>query len=234
MADLVLGKKMVLSALRPGEEAAYYPFACAQEVGLRVSTEMLPSTHPESGAWEAVRPRRNSWALNLTGILFLRDLANPLKWMGPELILEQVRQTGQHLKIIWTDEGGYVRTFTGFAYIPESDITGIAGQISKWSCQWQGSGDFAIDVPPITIQGTNMRKEFWPIVGAVGAETFYQHTDLIGRTIQQVSFEGIGDHLEIITSGSPTAQQVKYTTGSGRLDWIVNIFPGSMGHTLFN
>lgn len=205
----VQGKNAVIYAKAAlGDE--YRPFGCVQEVRLPIDTEMLETTTVDSGYWRTYQPRINGWKISFGGVLLLRDLATS-RYFALDLITEQVRLSGLFFKIIFTDDDGYSRNWTGFGFIPLAEIFKTSGSLSKWSGEVLGSGPFVLDDPaadPVQIDPTELYLTTTPGAFAV------VNAALIGRNILHVEREGIG-YTEV--AGTPVNREFKFTSASGTI-----------------
>jgi hypothetical protein len=220
MAYAVQGRNVILRALKSGD---YRVFACAQSVKLTVTTDLLETSTLTTGPFKTYSPLGLSdWKISLSGVLYLRDLSDT-KNFALETITEQVRNSGYDITLTFTDEGGYVNVFSGFVYIPLTEIFKETGSLAKYNVDFQGSGAFEIDVtPPSPVTPVRMRY----VYTASGGETFFSDATLISRTIEWV--DKTDQALDIVTTGSPTIRQTKYTNSSGRFDFYEALTAGEI------
>jgi len=211
MAYPVQGRNVIIRALKSGD---YRVFACAQSVRMTVETGLLETSTAVTGPFRTFAPDGlSTWSVALGGVLFLRDLSTT-KNFALETITEQVRNSGYDITITFTDDEGYVQVFSGFVYIPLTEIFKESGSLAKYNVEFKGSGSFEIDVtPPSPITPVRMRY----VYTATGGETFFSDAALIGRSIEWV--DKTDQALDIVTAGSPTIRQTKYTSASGRFDF---------------
>lgn len=212
MAYAVQGKNVILKALKSGD---YRVFACAQSLRLTVETGILETSTTTTGPFKTFSPvGLSEWGVSLGAVLFLRDLSET-KNFALETLTEQVRNNGYDITITFIDDGGYVNVFSGFVYIPLTEIFKDTGSLGKYSVEFKGSGAFTLDVvPPSPLTPQRMRY----VYTATGGETFFSDATLIGRTIEWV--DKTDQALDIVFAGSPTIRQTKYTSASGRFDFF--------------
>jgi hypothetical protein len=201
----------------------YYPFACVEKLSLRMRSILLPSSVPDSGAWDDYKySGKNGWTASLGGVLVLTDNTGASLWYAWETLLLQLRTTGLDLKFDWTDKNGFNKHAAGHALIPESGIDGVSGDFGRWDLQLQGTG--ALDVngiitPPIV---HTVKKLEWITTGA--EPNVVQHNSLIGLNatqIYEVSWEG-DDKFKVITAGVPTHKEVLLNSAAGTLTFLNN------------
>lgn len=223
MRDFVYGKDVIIEAYK---ENNYYPFACAEEVSIRMSSELISSTTADSGAWEYPEyAGRNSWEVDMSGVTVLKDELETL-WFAWELFKEQIRTEGFDLRIRFIDKNGFEMYVAGHVKIPVSEINGRADDFSRFSWKGVGSGPLNINeflTPPIN---PNVKRIPWIATGA--EPNIVQSNFLIGKTIAeilQVSWEG-DDKFEVIDAGDPTAKQVRLDGSAGTLRFLNDFDPG--------
>lgn len=214
MRKFVYGDDVILEAYKGGD---YRAFACVEKIQVSVYSELVNVTTSGDGAWEHFKPTgRNRWDAALSGVTVLRDLVDTL-WYSWETFLYQVRTQGLDVRFRLTDPDGFEKFFTGFVYIPESEINGTSGDFSRFSVKMQGSGPIDPDgiiEPPIE---PDVERLEWIATGA--EPNLVQHNKLIGITasqIQHVSLEG-DDKFFVIIAGEPNGKQVLLDNGAGTL-----------------
>lgn len=211
MAYAVQGKNVILKAQKSGD---YRVFACAQSLRLTVETGLLETSTTSTGPFKTFSPNGLSeWSVSLGAVLYLRD-QSVTKNFALETITEQVRNNGYNITITFTDDEGYVNVFSGFVYVPLTEIFKETGTLAKYNVEFKGSGAFTIDVTPPSAQ-TVPRMRY--VYTATGGETYFTDATLIGRTIEWV--DRSDSALDIVTTGSATARETLYTSASGRFDF---------------
>lgn len=232
MAVPVNGKDSVMLVWSP-TFAQYLTLACAKGVQVTVNSEMGSTTTADSGFWKTVKPSGLSdWSVSMTGVLFNRDTVEN-KIFIYDLVTEQARLNGISIKIVFTDQSGFARYFTGFVYIPTSTFGGDAGALGQWSAEFIGSGPLDLTGTLITgvIPGEPF-SDYWtttPGATSVSGTSVVNVYSLVGKTILEVKREGI-EH-DIVT-GTPVGRQVKFTSGTGTLDFDTSL-PFNAGETVF-
>ncbi|MEQ1678524.1 MAG: hypothetical protein ABL876_17645, partial [Chitinophagaceae bacterium] len=215
----VYGKDVIIEAWKVD---GYYPFACAEEVTIRMRTELAETSSADSGAWEYYIPTgRNGWTASLRGVLVLNDPDDDL-WYALETFLLSVRGESLQIRMRFIDKNGEERYALGEVYIPEGEISGSMEDFARYVEQFQGSGPLDLSQTITPPDGENMKTKrlFWITNGAEPNEV--QHNDLIGIALEDVTLVSreSDDKLEIIDSGSPTARQVRLDNNAGLLRWL--------------
>lgn len=223
MRDFVNGMDMVFKAWKVNN---FYPFACAEEGEITMSSELLPASTATSGAWEEVRPSgRNGWSVSASGVLVLKDSIDVL-WFSWELFLEQVRRIGLDLKIEWTDRNGFMKSATGKVYIPETTMNFKADDFARWLSKFQGSGPLDLSGVIATPVNTIRMRIDWIATGA--EPNLVQDNRLIGKLanqVMEVSLEG-DDKFQIISTGDPTHKQARLDNVAGTLRFLNDFTAG--------
>lgn len=207
MAGKVEGKNVILSIYNGG---SYVPVGCATNCTIQVDTELIPTTTNDSGVYRTFIPRFNEWEVTCDGVTILEGASN---YLPLDTLTEQIRQSGIDLQVEFTDPDGTTKTFEGFAYIYTTNIDSLYGDFSNFSFSAKGSGAFTIDTVTSPSYTGGMTIEFT----GDGVTTAFSDADLINRTLHL----GFVDHYEwkIVTAGSPSAEEIKFTTGSGQIDF---------------
>lgn len=219
MRPFVYGKDVKIEAWKVD---GYYPFACAEEVTIRMRTELAETTTADSGAWEYfVATGRNGWTASLKGVLVLNDPDDDL-WYALETFLLSVRGEALQIRIRFIDKNDVERYALGEVFIPDSEISGSMDDFARYVEQFQGSGPLDLSETITPPDGNNMKTKrlFWITTGAEPNEV--QHNDLIGIALEDVTLVSreSDDKLEIIDSGTPTAVQVRLDNNAGTLRWL--------------
>lgn len=219
MRSFVFGDGIIIEAWKVD---GFYPFACAEEVTIRMRTELAETTTSDSGAWEYYTPTgRNGWSASLKGVLVLSDPDDDL-WYALETFLLSVRGQSLQIRIRFIDKNGDERYALGEVFIPDSEISGSMDEFVRYVEQFQGSGPLDLSQTVEPPDGNNMKTKrlFWITTGA--EPNMVQHNDLIGIALEDVTLVSreSDDKLQIIDSGSPTATQVRLDNTDGSLRWL--------------
>lgn len=219
MRDFVYGDDVIVKAYKVDN---YYPFACVEEMALTMKSALLPSSVPDSGAWEDFKySGKNGWDVTLSGVLVLQDEVDTL-WFGWEMLLLALRTTGLDLYFEWKDRNGVLKYAAGHALIPESGTIARSNDFGRWNLRLQGTGPLDVNgviTPPIQ---SDVERINWIVSGAEPNKV--QNNNLIGRTKEQilhVSREG-DDKYIVIDAGNPTAKQVRLDNVEGSLRFAID------------
>lgn len=233
MRPFVYGKDVRIEAWKVD---GYYPFACAEEVTIRMRTELVETSSADSGAWQTfVSTGRHGWTASLKGVLVLHDPDDDL-WYALETFLLSIRGEALQIRIRFIDKDGEERYALGEVFIPESEISGTVEDFARFVEQFQGSGPLDLSETITPPDGNNMKTKrlFWITTGAEPNEV--QHNDLIGIALENVTLVSreSDDKLQIIDSGTPTAVQVRLDNTTGKLRWLNDFDAGEQIVALIN
>jgi hypothetical protein len=153
--------------------------------------------------------------VNLTGVTHIRDDQSDLKVTAFDITDEQVRKNGQDLYLVFTNVNGNTESFQGHGNPASTTIGGTAGQLSKFSISYQGTGGFSRNTTIPTSNATDVKRYEYT---ASGGETSFTYADLINRTILEVQREATPT-LALIYAGTPTDKQAKITLATGKVEF---------------
>ena len=209
MADPVRGENVVFYA-KLG--TSYYPFACAKEVTITQTTDKIELAPYTTGKWRSYIYGRTSGTITGSGIVKI-DPGN-----SKYSIFDLLNFQTDHLIILTrytvTDAQSNQRTYDVPCLIDEVTLSGTVGQFATYSFMLTMSGDPEFNQTPINDPLTDV--DSWDYT-ATGGETTISDATLIGVDVLDIRRNGIG--LQVITAGSPTGSQVKFTAGNGQLEF---------------
>jgi hypothetical protein len=223
MPDLIHGKNVILSAYDTNN---YYPFLCATNCSITVTSEIKQKTTITSGSWRENYARISQWSLTLSGVSTIDGPNSVFR-----TILENIRRTGMDIELLFTDDAGDEKALTGHVLIEETTINGDVNAWSDYSVSFIGNGAFEINASPLTnIIGSVKTYDFT----ASGGEYSFSHSSLIGIADADVllAFRD-GIEQEVIFSGGPGNRQMRYLSGSGQFTWEGAAFAGEKFSILY-
>jgi hypothetical protein len=209
MADAVKGDNIVLF-LKLGSN--YYPLACARDVSITTTSDKIELAPYTSGKWRSYIYGRITGTISGTGIT--KVVPDSGKNSFFDLLDYLNSQTIILTKYTVTDPQGNTKTYEVPCLIDELNLSGAAGQLSNFSFQLTMNGDPSFEQTSTSAPLTDVDSYDFT---AVGGETTISNSVLIGVDILDVRRNGIG--LQVITVGTPTGSQVKFTSGSGSLEF---------------
>ena len=209
MADQVNGKDVVFYA-KLG--SSYYPFACAKEVTITQTADKIELAPYTVGKWRSYIPTRMTGTISGNGLIKVvpantqNSIFDFLDSMNAQEIIL--------VKYSITDPQGNAKTYEVAAIIDELTLSGTVGSTATWSFSMTINGDPSFDQTVVNPALTDV--DSWDYT-ASGGETSISDGDLVGVDVLDVRRNGIG--LEVIFTGTPTGSQVKFTQGTGTLEF---------------
>ena len=217
MADKVQGKNIMLYYHEPASET--YPsgrdiaFACSTNCSFSVNVDQKEVTSQTSAWYREYKNDIATWSVNCDGLITLDGY-------GYLFLLQQQQNRTQILIKFVIDNGvdGLV-IISGNCNLTSLQINAPYKDIATYSVSLQGSGAYGTT-------GTTINPEGVVIVAggavytkgytAAGGESTIVWTDMIGKSCLYVSRGGV-DVQDILTSGTPIDEQVKWTSSTGTL-----------------
>jgi hypothetical protein len=207
--------------------AVWKTLGCGRSVTFTAKTEFIEKTVTTAGKYKYLTPTVNSFEISFDGVCALGD-SNFLNiynlrqiQLAHALLKARYTRTAMNGTDIYIDEIDF--------YIESSEDTGSFDGVATFSIKGVGIGaptETIIDPPPTTT--TVKRLDFT----AAGGETSFTNILLINKDILGVHKDGIGN-ARIITSGTPVAKEVKYTTATGQLTWGIEFEPNENAYVLY-
>jgi hypothetical protein len=208
--SVVKGENVVLSFFDGG---FYKPAACGLSCTFEYTTELLNTSVRGTGNFSTFVPSVDTWGVSCDGIVSLEE-TNKLDLA--ELRQIQINHQQIYIRFTRTSITGEVYECNGYCYITASADTGNFGGMNTFSITLKGNGAFTQTFVPSPINPPGTMHDFYiNLSGAQTGDTYYvmaTNKDIIGafRQIDQI----------IITSGSPSINQIKYDSTTGILSWL--------------
>ncbi len=223
--SIVAGKDVIFYLF---DGMTWRPYLCARSQDDSVNTDSIETTGPGDGNWKTFEPTAHSWNRNIDGIVSIND---PAGLTLPELRTLQFAKTVLLCREVSTSQAGNTYTEEGYVFITSSTKTGSFDGVATFRVGFQGTGPITqIYTPPTPPAGNDMR---YPAMGAVAPPTTLSYTwtalGVGSKYILNVVKDGRGSS-NIILSGTPVGNEVKYTTvgSDGVFEWA---FPFEDGET---
>lgn len=227
MADKVIGKNIMLYKY-DAETEKDIPFACSTNATFSVSVDQKEVTSQSSAWYREYRNDIASWQITCDGLVTLDNY-------GYLFLLEQQQNRETILVKFVIDNGvdGLV-IISGNANLTSLSINGPYKDIATYSVTLQGTGAYgtsgtSISPSGVVIVGGSVYSKGYT---AIGGETTITWSDMIGKTCLYVSRGGI-DVQNIITSGTPIDEEVKWNATTGVLTFSRNLGSGEYVRALF-
>lgn len=190
--------------------AGYYPIACSKDVTLTTESGTIEVAPKTNGLWRTYEYERMSGSITGSGLVQI--VADAGKYTALDLQSYQLSQTPVLVKFQMTD-GTNTSVFEAQCLVENLSITGSASAPGTFNYTLKLGGAFTQSQTP-TQGGTVV--DSWDYE-ATGGETTIGDGSLVGVDVLDVRRNGIG--LQVIVSGTPNNNQVKFTSGSGQLEF---------------
>lgn len=227
MADKVIGKNIMLYKY-DAETETDIPFACSTNATFSVNVDQKEVTSQSSAWYREYRNDIASWQVTCDGLVTLDNY-------GYLFLLEQQQARETILVKFVIDNGvdGLV-IISGNANLTSLSINGPYKDIATYSVTLQGTGAYgtsgtSISPSGVVIVGGSVYSKGYT---AAGGETTITWSDMIGKTCLYVSRGGI-DVQNIITSGTPIDEEVKWNATTGVLTFSRTLGSGEYVRALF-
>lgn len=227
MADKVIGKNIMLYKY-DAETETDIPFACSTNCSFNVTVDQKEVTSQSSAWYREYRNDIASWNITCDGLVTLDNYGY--------LFLLELQQSRESIVVKFVIDNGVdgLVIISGSCNLTSLTINGPYKDIATYSVSLQGSGAYGTSGTSITPSGT-------VIVGgsvyskgytAIGGETNITWSDMIGKTCLYVSRGGV-DVQTILTSGTPTDENVKWNSVTGVLTFSRVLEAGEYVRALF-
>jgi len=207
----VIGKNIMLYKY-DAETETDIPFACSTNATFSVQVDQKEVTSQSSAWYREFKNDIASWTVTCDGLVTLNGY-------GYLFLLEQQQAREQILVKFVIDNGvdGLV-IISGNCNLTSLNINAPYKEVGTYSVSLQGSGAYgtsgtSISPSGVVIIGGSVSTKGYT---AAGGETTITWSDMVGKTILYVSRGGI-DVQDIISTGTPIDEQVKWVSSTGIL-----------------
>jgi predicted secreted protein len=216
MADKVIGKNIMLYYHEPASET--YPtgrdiaFSCSTNCTFSVNVDQKEVTSQTSAWYREFKNDIATWIVTCDGLITLDGYGYLF------LLQQQQNRTTILVKFVVDNGDDGLVIISGNCNLTSLQLNAPYKDIATYSVSLQGSGAYGTTGTTINPQGVviaggaTIMKQYT----AAGGETTITWTDVIGNTCLYVSRGGV-DVREILTSGTPTGDQVKWNSTTGVL-----------------
>jgi predicted secreted protein len=207
----VIGKNIMLYKY-DAETETDIPFACSTNATFTVQVDQKEVTSQSSAWYREFKNDVASWNVTCDGLVTLEDYGY--------LFLLQLQQSRESILIKFVIDNGVdgLVIISGNCNMTDLTINAPYKDVGTYSVSLQGSGAYgtsgtSISPSGVVIIGGSVSTKGYT---ATGGETTITWTDLIGKVALYVSRGGV-DVQDIISSGTPIDEQVKWVSASGVL-----------------
>lgn len=137
---ILLGTDLLVYQTINGTTSA---IAAARNCEISISTDMIETTSPSSGAWTTFRTGRKDWSVGVSGLVSVTDGASDLQAIlqssGNQVTLTFKMKTDRY------GGSGNVDVCSGSAICKSVKVGAGRGNLSTWSCDFRGNGELSFE-----------------------------------------------------------------------------------------
>lgn len=223
----VIGKNIMLYKY-DAETETDIPFACSTNATFSVAVDQKEVTSQSSAWYREYKNDIASWTITCDGLVTLNGY-------GYLFLLEQQQSREQILVkfVIDNGEDGLV-IISGNCNLTSLSINAPYKEVGTYNVSLQGSGAYGtsgttIDPSGVVIIGGSVYMKQYT---AAGGESTITWSDMVGKSALDVTRGGI-DVQEIISTGTPIDEQVKWNSTTGVLTFSRALESGEFVRALF-
>jgi predicted secreted protein len=187
------------------------PFACSTNCSFSVNVDQKEVTSQTSAWYREFKNDIANWSVNCDGLITLDNYGY--------LYLLQTQQNRTQIAIKFAIDNGVdgLVIIGGNCNLTSLQINAPYKDIGTYSVGLQGSGAYTTSGTSINQNGvivTSSGQVYMKSATAAGGETTITFADMIGKTCLGFTRGGV-EVREILTTGTPTNDQIKFTSASG-------------------
>ena len=187
------------------------PFACSTNCSFSVNVDQKEVTSQTSAWYREFKNDIANWSVNCDGLITLENYGY--------LYLLQTQQNRTQIAIKFAIDNGVdgLVIIGGNCNLTSLQINAPYKDIGTYSVGLQGSGAYTTSGVSINQNGviiTASSQVYMKSATAAGGETTITFADMIGKTCLGFTRGGV-EVREILTTGTPTNDQIKFTSASG-------------------
>jgi predicted secreted protein len=187
------------------------PFACSTNCSFSVNVDQKEVTSQTSAYYREFKNDIANWSVNCDGLITLENYGY--------LYLLQTQQNRTQIAIKFAIDNGVdgLVIIGGNCNLTSLQINAPYKDIGTYSVGLQGSGAYTTSGVSINQNGviiTASSQVYMKSATAAGGETTITFADMIGKTCLGFTRGGV-EVREILTTGTPTNDQIKFTSASG-------------------
>jgi predicted secreted protein len=187
------------------------PFACSTNCSFSVSVDQKEVTSQTSAWYREFKNDIANWSVNCDGLITLENYGY--------LYLLQTQQNRTQIAIKFAIDNGAdgLVVIGGNCNLTSLQINAPYKDIGTYSVGLQGSGAYTTSGTSINQNGVIVianGQVYMKQATAAGGETTITWTDMIGKTCLGFTRGGV-EVREILTTGTPTNDQIKFNSASG-------------------
>lgn len=118
------------------------PVFCGKDCTFSEEKELIKASTVTSGVWKEFRPRKRSWAMEVSGLTKIDNSDGQVSYF--DLIDSTSAMTAQNLSITFTDADSNVKTISGVGIMQRTSISGAATAFAEVSITITGDGLYSV------------------------------------------------------------------------------------------
>lgn len=195
-------------------------FACARNCTFTPTLSLQKVTNYQSDNWDEYQPDMNGWSMAVDGLVIVNG------YSYAKILRDQKARKAIEVKFSVDQGADGFMVYSGNAYITSVTISSPYDGAATYQAQLQGTGAYAVSgsIPPPPTPNPVNRLEYPTDAGWTVGSTYIQN-DLLKDTVLLTCFNGGMEVMTILLSGSPTGNQVKFTSSLGRIDFDPSVTP---------
>ena len=210
MADKVTGKNIMLYKYDEATETDI-PFACSTNCSFSVNVDQKEVTSQSSAWYREFKNDVASWTITCDGLITLDNYGY--------LFLLELQQSRESILVKFVIDNGVdgLVIISGNCNLTSLTINAPYKDIATYSVSLQGSGAYTTSGTSINQNGVIVianGQVYMKQATAAGGETTITWADMIGKTCLGFTRGGV-EVREILTTGTPTNDQIKFNSASG-------------------
>ena len=194
------------------DPAVDIPFACSTNCTFQVQVEQKEVTSYNSAWYKEYKNNLATWTISCEGIITING------WNYTNMLQVQQDRTPIAVELVIDNGEDGLTVLTGTCNLTSLQINAPYKDLATYSVSLQGSGAYGISGTHAATGGIIIKGGlvYYKHYDPSGGETTITWTDMIGKDCVYVSRGGVNSK-QIITTGTPTSEQVKWNSVTGVL-----------------
>jgi hypothetical protein len=208
--SLIKGENIILFIY---SDTIWKPVVCGRDCSFNTNAESIETSITGSGAWRTYEYKALTWTCSFDGVILLDGLnqlslqdIRALQYSRQKVLIRYQRE----------DQDSNVYTDEGYGLVTSISDSGNYQDLGTFTIEILGSGPLTSVITPTPIDPAKAVKRYE--YTASGGETYFEDSELEDKVVLDIVCDGIG-RSNIILSGTPVGQEVKYDATSGKIEF---------------
>lgn len=222
--SLVKGNNVVVYTFIGG---LWKMFACARTATLSINTSMIEISTAGAGDFAAFLPQKHSFTGSIDGLINLDNTNLRLS----DFRALQLSKQSLLMRFERTSVTGLVYSSEAKFYITNSTDSASYADVATFAIELQGTGaitEIFTPLPTPILVAKMTRLEYT----AIGGETSFTSSVLVGKDVLEVVTDGIGN-CKLILTGTPINKEAKFDATTGTITWAIPQEPNQETYVLY-